>query len=365
MRIPIRYRFILAAFSLPALLLGSIAFADSSGTLLPSSEGNYLQWTPSTGATHYTLVDESSCNGTTDYVRTTTVGQRDSYGISVSGIPNGSKITQIDITPCASRNSNGGGTSTMNVFYRFSGTDSADAGNYALTGTTPTTLATTSFTSLSHIKSASSTLEIGAVYSAGTKGARLSRVAVVVTYTTLAAPSSLGATTVSATQINLAWTDNSSIEDGFKIERSTDGGAFSQIDTAAANATSYSDITATANHEYSYRVRAYNSGGDSAYSNTASAHTYTSVPADPSSLTATASGTSIMLNWTDNSDNEKNFLIERKSGTGSYSQIASVNKNVTSYVNGPLASGTYTYRVRASNPVGNSGYSNEASAMIP
>ena len=126
-------------------LLTQSIFADSTGNILPSSDGPYLQWTPKTGTTHYTMVDESTCNGTTDYNSTNTVGNRDSYGVSLSSVPNGSTITAIEINPCASRNKTGGSFSTMNVFYRFSGVDSAYAGNYALTGTTPTQLASTTF----------------------------------------------------------------------------------------------------------------------------------------------------------------------------------------------------------------------------
>lgn len=173
----------IVVFGVATLLLAQLVFADSTGSLLPSSDGAYLQWTPKTGTTHYTMVDESTCNGTTDYNSTNTVGNRDSYGVSITSIPDGSTITAVEITPCASRNANGSGSATMNVFYRFSGVDSADAGGYALTGTTPTQLATTTFSGLSLSKSASSTLEIGAVLSAGNKGARLSRIAVVITYT--------------------------------------------------------------------------------------------------------------------------------------------------------------------------------------
>jgi hypothetical protein len=70
----------------------------------------------------------------------------------------------------------------MNVFYRFSGVNSSDAGFYVLSGTTPVQLATTPFTSLSLAKGSGSTLEIGAVLSSGNKGARLSRIATTVTY---------------------------------------------------------------------------------------------------------------------------------------------------------------------------------------
>lgn len=49
-------------------------------TIFPNGEGTYLQGTPSTGTTHYTLVDETSPN-TTDYVTVTTATNRDSYNL--------------------------------------------------------------------------------------------------------------------------------------------------------------------------------------------------------------------------------------------------------------------------------------------
>lgn len=88
-----------------------------------------------------------------------------------------------------------------------------------------------------------------------------------------AAPNGLTATAISATQINLTWTDNSGNETSFKIERSTDGVNFSQIATVGANVTSYSNTGLSAATTYYYRVRASNSGGDSAYSEVASATT--------------------------------------------------------------------------------------------
>ena len=86
-------------------------------------------------------------------------------------------------------------------------------------------------------------------------------------------PSGLSATAVSATQINLHWTDGSSTESGFLVERSSNGTSFTQIGVTAANATGYSDTGLTANKTYYYRVRATNVGGNSAYTSTASAKT--------------------------------------------------------------------------------------------
>jgi hypothetical protein len=87
------------------------------------------------------------------------------------------------------------------------------------------------------------------------------------------APTGLSATTVSAAQIDLAWSDNSMDEFGFSIERSLVGGSWSEIATEGENALSYSDTNVTPNTTYNYRVRAYNGSGTSGYSNEASATT--------------------------------------------------------------------------------------------
>src|SRR5439155_203397 len=177
------------------------------------------------------------------------------------------------------------------------------------------------------------------------------------------APSNLTATAVSSTQINLAWTDNSTDENGFKIERSTDGITFSQIATVAANVTAYSNTGRSAPTTYYYRVRAYNTNGNSSYSNTASATT-PSLPNAPSNLTATAvSSTQINLAWTDNSTDENGFKIYRSTDGISFSLIATLGPNVTTYSNtGRLPATTKNYLYRTNNTNGNSSYSNTASA---
>jgi hypothetical protein len=85
------------------------------------------------------------------------------------------------------------------------------------------------------------------------------------------APSNLTATTISNNQINLSWTDQSTGELGFKIERQhpTASGSYVQIGTVGANVTNFNDTTAGAGTSYNYRVRAYNASADSDYSNVA------------------------------------------------------------------------------------------------
>lgn len=70
-----------------------------------------------------------------------------------------------------------------------------------------------------------------------------------------------------STNVQLTWTDNSSDEDGFYIERSTDGTNFSQVGSVLADVTTYDDNGLQANTLYYYQVQAYNSFGSSAYSN--------------------------------------------------------------------------------------------------
>lgn len=85
------------------------------------------------------------------------------------------------------------------------------------------------------------------------------------------APSVLTATSINANKVNLAWTDNASTETGFTVERAPGLAAttgFVQLASLAANVVAYSDTTVIGATAYTWRVRAFNTGGYSAYSNT-------------------------------------------------------------------------------------------------
>ncbi|MBI4835597.1 MAG: fibronectin type III domain-containing protein [Planctomycetes bacterium] len=88
-------------------------------------------------------------------------------------------------------------------------------------------------------------------------------------------PSFLSANAVSSSQIDLFWQDNSTNEDGFKIEQSLDGEEYYHLGTVNTGVTSYIVHRLTSNTRYYYRVSAYNSSGNSGYS-TASAVTNSS-----------------------------------------------------------------------------------------
>jgi hypothetical protein len=92
------------------------------------------------------------------------------------------------------------------------------------------------------------------------------------------APSRLVAASQSSSSIALTWTDESSDETGFKVQRSQNGVNWSEIASLGSNVTSFINTGLSAGTTYSYRVYAYNSIGNSALSNTAS--TTTSANAD-------------------------------------------------------------------------------------
>ncbi len=100
-----------------------------------------------------------------------------------------------------------------------------------------------------------------------------------------AAPTNLAASASSYSTVALSWSDQSGNEDGFTIERSTDGVNFTPVVSTAANVTSYSDSGLSEQTTYSYRVTAFNAGGYSAYSDVAAATT----PAAPAEIVRRAS----------------------------------------------------------------------------
>lgn len=87
------------------------------------------------------------------------------------------------------------------------------------------------------------------------------------------APTNLVATSAGFSQINLTWSDASTNEESFLIERSTDGSNFTQIASVGVGVTTYPNTGLAGSTTYYYRVRASNSTGNSAYSNIASATT--------------------------------------------------------------------------------------------
>src|SRR5437867_5090596 len=113
------------------------------------------------------------------------------------------------------------------------------------------------------------------------------------------APSGLTATATSSSTIDLGWVDNANNEIEQVLERSVGSNSnYVLLDNVDPNVTAFTDTQLIDGTKYYYRVRAFNTGGFSAYSNERSAITTLN---SPNALTAIAvSSSQISLTWTDN-----------------------------------------------------------------
>jgi hypothetical protein len=181
-------RFVLGvtAATLSLTLSAGLAHADATASLSPTGDGAYSAWTPATGTTHYVLVDDSPSpctDSSNDYVDSSTTGQRDSYTLSLSGIPDGATITRVDITVCyrASSSFNAGGT--FQTFSRLNGTDTDAGVDLATASSAALSTSTQNIAVSSVVKTSSTTLEVGAVKTAtNTSRVRLLAIRGVVQY---------------------------------------------------------------------------------------------------------------------------------------------------------------------------------------
>ncbi|MEH7075447.1 fibronectin type III domain-containing protein [Neobacillus drentensis] len=196
------------------------------------------------------------------------------------------------------------------------------------------------------------------------------------TQTPPTAPSNLKASLLDGPSIGLTWTDNSSNETGFTVERSTDGVNFSAIGTSKAkngskNILTYTDSTVETGKSYYYRVNALNGTTPSTYSNTVTI-SIPNVPSAPTGIIATATGgqstDTIRVSWTASLGTVSSYDIQ-------FSTSSTFSNNVSTYNNGSTSTlytrtgftkrKTYYIRVRAVNQSGTSAWSSVANVNTP
>ena len=176
------------------------------------------------------------------------------------------------------------------------------------------------------------------------------------------AATSWSAATGGTNAVTINWA-NVANEQGYIVQRSTDGWNFSEITRVNADVTTYTNYGLATGTTYYYRIQSYNAGGTS-NGPTASASTASAViaaPATPGWLSGAASGTdSVNLVWGDVT-NESGYIIERSTDGWTFNEITRVNQGVSSYVATGLSAGTkYIFRVKAYNAGGTSNASQNA-----
>ncbi len=174
----------------------------------------------------------------------------------------------------------------------------------------------------------------------------------------------------STNQVVLNWTDNARGEDEYLIERKTGGGSYALVTTLESDTQSFTDSGLTDGTAYTYRLKAYNylpnlPSSSPIQAQSLPAEALTTTPLNPpTGLTATAlSSSQVSLIWTDNSQSEEGYKIERKGTVGNFAQVAVIGPNTTNFTDSGLSPSTrYWYRVRAFNSAaGDSLYSNDPS----
>jgi len=175
------------------------------------------------------------------------------------------------------------------------------------------------------------------------------------------APSTVAAFPTSATEIQLEWASVSGAA-SYDIERSIDTVAWNTVASMGGEETQYIDAALSSATTYYYRVVALVDGQDDSRSDMVSATTTVGTSA-PVLLSATGSGSSIELTWSD-VDGELGYRIERSSdGASGWATIGTTGQGLTSYTDTGLAfATTYSYRVVAVSSDGESSPSAPESA---
>lgn len=186
----------------------------------------------------------------------------------------------------------------------------------------------------------------------------------------LPTPTNLVAMNINSKKIKLTWNNNTIMATHVLIERKISGSNnFTQIASITGNLETFSDTTVTTNVTYTYRIRTTDGIIFSEYSTEVTISAAPVTINAPSNLSAVYIGDNkVQLIWTDNSNNESGFIIERRDNTSgtSFMVISQTAENVTLFVNsGVISQRNYTYRVAATDGVILSSYSNEVTLTIP
>ena len=144
--------------------------------------------------------------------------------------------------------------------------------------------------------------------------------------------------------VKLAWTVNNNAT-GYILYRKTGNGSWSRIaDIKNGSTVSYIDKTAKSGTTYTYTIRAYSGKYMSDWKTTKTIKRL----ADPTVSSASNITAGVQVKW-DKTAGATGYVVYRKTGTGSWSRLATIKSgSTTSYTDKSAKSGTnYSYTVRA------------------
>lgn len=173
--------------------------------------------------------------------------------------------------------------------------------------------------------------------------------------TSLKQPAAVFAT-IAPLGVELSWQDQSQVESGFVVERSTDGGPWATLVTTAPNTVQYTDSSATAGSTYQYRVLTTSGGGTSEPTNVVSAAPASGAPQAPANVVTTpVSDTEINLTWDRVGTGEEFITILRSTDGGPYAVLTSLpaGSNIFTDTSG-YPDTAYSYRLSTGNAAGSS-----------
>ena len=169
------------------------------------------------------------------------------------------------------------------------------------------------------------------------------------------APGQLVGVGVAGPAIDLSWSDNSSVEDGYEVRRAAPNAPSVVVADLPANTQSYHDAAAAPNIRFTYSVAALKDGGFSDFASVSAMSASTPPPA-PDAIDAYPLSSSVMqVNWSAQTDNVEDFRVERSiDGGASWSTVLTVPWHQQSIGDAVPSEQGICYRVVALNSVGES-----------